>query len=67
MNKKSTRQTKYGIFYKSHGEYIGPYAGMLLSKQELTKWQKNGDLKVLKNETLRSKIEIRPRRVRVKV
>jgi hypothetical protein len=62
-NKNSSNKsvTRYAIFYKSHGAFIGPYGGKnnTFSKTALKMMVKNGDLKTLQNAVLKSKLEIR--------
>jgi hypothetical protein len=62
-NKNSSNKsvTRYAIFYKSHGRYIGPYGGKehTFSKTGLAKIMRSGEFKSLKNDVLKSKVEIR--------
>jgi hypothetical protein len=36
MKTNQTQQNYYGLFYKSHGEWIGPWFKEVLTKKEIT-------------------------------
>lgn len=60
---KSNRKprNRVAIYYKSHGEFIGPYAGTTYPKRLIEKWKKDGTLKEVSNYVLRSPLQLRPR------
>ena len=65
-NRKKT-VTRYAIFYKSHGEYIGPYRGDTFSKRRVSEMKRDGELNFLSNYVLRSPLQLRRRRKTVAV
>ncbi len=60
-NRKSNRRprNRIAIFYKSHGEYIGPYNGMTFSKREIRSLREDGTLQFVSNYVLRSPLRLR--------
>lgn len=54
-------RTRRAIFYKSHGEYIGPYCNMTLTKREVENLRASGTLSELSNYILRSPLQLRRR------
>ena len=62
-NRKSNRRprNRIAIFYKSHGEYIGPYCGVTLSKTQINNLRQEGTLSELSNYVLRSPLQLRRR------
>ena len=62
-NRKSNRRprNRIAIFYKSHGEYIGPYFGVTLSKTQINNLRQDGTLSELSNYVLRSPLQLRRR------
>jgi len=48
-----TNKKHYGLFYKSHGKWTGPYAGVTTSKKNVTNYSN------LVKSSLKSKITIR--------
>ena len=63
ISNKSNRRprNRYAIFYKSHGEYIGPYNGFTLSKKEVQTLSADGTLNYVSNYVLRSPLQLRRR------
>jgi len=53
-------KTRYGVFYRSNGRWTGPYAGITFTSYTLKRQPVRGDIKYLKNEILKSRIQIRP-------
>lgn len=62
-SKTSNRKprNRIAIFYKSHGEYIGPYWNITLSKNETKTWRENGAFAYLSNYILKSPLQLRRR------
>lgn len=62
-NRKTNRRprNRLAIFYKSHGEYIGPYYGVTLSKRQVKDLRQDGTLTELSNYILRSPLQLRRR------
>jgi len=62
-NRKSNRRprNRIAIFYKSHGEFIGPYCGITLSKRQVTNLRDTGELSKISNYILRSPLQLRRR------
>ena len=44
---------RFGLFYKSHGKWTGPYAGIVTSKEKVTNYSN------LVKRSLKSKITVR--------
>lgn len=57
---KNSNQTRYGIFYRSHDKWTGPYAGKTFTKYALSRQPVAGDVKYLKNNVLKTRIQLRP-------
>lgn len=49
----------YGIYYKTNGRWTGPYAGKKYTMRGLTRYPLSEDLKWLKNNCLKSRIQLR--------
>ncbi len=49
------------IYYKSHGKFIGPYAGTTFSKKKIVEMRAKGILADLSNYVLRSPLDLRRR------
>jgi len=61
-NRQNERpRTRRAIFYKSHGEYIGPWHNILFTKSEVKDMQTWGELSELSNYILRSPLQLRRR------
>lgn len=62
-NSRSNRRprNRLAIFYKSHGEYIGPYNGITFSKRQISKLREDGTLQYVSNYVLRSPLQLRRR------
>ena len=56
---KSKKQ-RYGIFYKSHGKWTGPYGGVTFTKHTLARKDSQYDLNWIKNYVLKTRIKLRP-------
>jgi len=59
MSNKSSKQ-RFGIFYRSHGKWTGPYAGLTFTQYSLSRKPVSSDIKWLKNRTLKQRIQLRP-------
>ena len=55
---KSNKQ-RFGLFYKSHGNWTGPYGGMTFTKYAVTRNPVKSDLELLK-KVLKSRVQVRP-------
>ena len=49
----NTNTKRYGLFYKSHGKWTGPYAGIVTSKPNVTNYSN------LVKRSLKSKLTVR--------
>jgi len=56
---KSNNTKRFGIFYKSHGKWTGPYAGATFTEYSINRNPIKSDIKDLKS-ILKSKVQIRP-------
>jgi hypothetical protein len=54
-------RNRFAIFYKSHGDYIGPYGGRTFSMQQVRQMKVNGMLTDISNYILRSPLQLRRR------
>lgn len=64
MSNKTTNKrprNRVAIFYKSHGEYVGPYTGTTFSKKKIREMREEGLLADLSNYVLRSPLQLRRR------
>ena len=55
-----SNKVRYGIFYKSHGKWTGPYAGMTFTKYTWSRKPATTDLNILKNRILKSRVKLAP-------
>ena len=55
-----SNKPRYGIFYKSHGKWTGPYDGVSFTKYTLNWRPIKYDVEWLRREVLKSLIQIRP-------
>jgi hypothetical protein len=62
-NNKSNRKprNRIAIYYKSHGQFIGPYNGMTFSQKEISGLSEDGTLNHVSNYVLRSPLQLRRR------
>jgi len=62
-NRKSNRRprNRLAIYYKSHGQFIGPYNGVTFSKRQIRQWREDGMLSLVSNYVLRSPLQLRRR------
>ena len=62
-NYKSQRKARnrVAIYYKSHGEFIGPYENITFSKKEIESLKADGTLQWVSNYVLRSPLQFRRR------
>lgn len=54
-----SNKPRYGIFYKSHGKWTGPYEGMSFTKYTLSRNPIRSDIEWLRREVLKSPIQFR--------
>lgn len=52
--------SRYAIFYKSHGFFIGPYGGITLTEQQIRRLTSTEEMTHLRNYILRSPLLFRP-------
>ena len=57
---KQNKAQKFGIFYKSHGRWIGPYLGVTFSEYSSKRNPLKDDINYWKNYTLKSKVKLMP-------
>ena len=58
---KSKNKQRFGLFYKSHGEWTkSPYAGRSFTQYSLTHNPIKNDIGWLQNHVLKSRIQVRP-------
>lgn len=50
---------RYGIFYKSHGKWTGPYDGVTFTFYTLKRQPVRGDIEWLRKNVLKSPIQFR--------
>ena len=55
---KKPKAKKYGVYYVSHGKWIGPYLGKTFSKSAIDTLPFKNDFKVLKNRILKSRVKL---------
>lgn len=51
-------KARFGIFYKSRGKWVGPYAGTTFTKYTVSRNPVKEDIRLLRS-ILKSKIEVR--------
>lgn len=59
MSKSKIKQ-RYGVFYRSNGNWTGPYAGVSFTKYTLTRNPVAEEITRIKNNVLKSRIQLRP-------
>lgn len=57
---KETATTRFGVYYRSHGNWTGPYAGKTFTRYSLSRRPISADLSWIKNRVLKSRIKIMP-------
>lgn len=60
-NNSNRPRNRVAIFYKSHGEFIGPYCNMTFSQRQINQLRKDGTLSEISNYVLRSPLQLRKR------
>lgn len=60
MKSKTQKNKRFGIYYKSHGKWIGPFSGKTYTMTSLNREPLKSAIPWLKNYGLKSKISIRP-------
>lgn len=53
-------KTRLGIFYRSNGRWVGPYMGVTFTPYTLGRNPVKTELKVIRNEVLKSKVRLLP-------
>lgn len=56
---KNKTANRYGVFYKSHGKWTGPYAGATFTEYAVNRNPVKGEIALLRS-ILKSRIEVRP-------
>lgn len=56
---KSKNKQRFGVFYKSHGKWTGPYAGATFTEYTVTRNPVKTEIQLLKS-ILKSQVEVRP-------
>lgn len=54
-----TKSKKYGIYYRSHNKWTGPYVGLTFTKYMENRTPTKEDIKYIKNNILKTRIQIR--------
>lgn len=54
-----SNKPRYGIFYKSHGKWTGPYEGVSFTSYTLSRRPIRDDIEWLRREVLKSPIQLR--------
>ncbi len=52
------KKVYYGVFYKSHGQWTGPYRNQILNPKEVDSYVRTGNLKRVAR-FLKSKVSLR--------
>ena len=62
MSKKQNKsqQPRFGLFYRSHGKWTGPYAGKTFTAYSINRNPMKADMAELKNRVLKSRVQILP-------
>ena len=60
MKKNKVDQTRYGMFYKSNGKWIGPYKGKTMTKYTVGLKTVQKEIADLKNYVLKTKVKVMP-------
>jgi len=60
MSKNKTKQTRYGIFYRSNRKWTGPYNGITFTKYTWNRNPMKTDLNDIKNNVLKSRVKLLP-------
>ena len=55
----SKNKQRFGVFYKSHGKWTGPYAGATFTKYTVSRNPIKSEVELLRS-ILKSKIQVRP-------
>lgn len=59
MKTKAQKTKRFGIYYKSHGKWIGPYAGKVYTMTSINREPLKSAIPWLKNYGLKSKVALR--------
>lgn len=55
---KNKTQNRLGLFYRSHGRWIGPYKNYTFTEKSIGRNPIKGDISLIKNHVLKSRIKI---------
>ena len=58
MPKSNKNKVRFGLFYVSHGNWVGPYGGKTFTEYSLNRRPISSDLKWIKNYVLKSRCKI---------
>lgn len=56
---KKTNQKRYGIFYRSHGKWSGPYQGLTFTEYSIGRNPIKGYISMVKNYRLKTRVKIK--------
>lgn len=57
---QKNKQTRYGVFYKSNGRWVGPYQGRTFTEHTINREPIKSDIRWFANHLLKSRIKIEP-------
>lgn len=60
MSQNKANTTRYGIFYRSRGKWIGPYGGKTYSAYSVNRNPVLSEIQTLKNYVLKTKVRVAP-------
>jgi len=55
---KRKNQTRYGVFYRSNGRWVGPYQGRTFTEYTINREPIKSDIRWFANHLLKSRIKI---------
>jgi hypothetical protein len=55
-----SKKTRFGIFYKSQGRWVGPYCGATYTNYTITRSTMKAEIRLLANTILKSKVLVAP-------
>ena len=59
-NKNNQTKTRYGVFYKSNGKWIGPYKGKTMTEYTISRKPMQKEISIIKNYILKTKVKVMP-------
>ena len=60
MSQNKANTTRYGIFYRSRGKWIGPYGGQTYTEYSIGRNPVKSHINTLKNYVLKTKVRVSP-------